>query len=147
MKDIKCKYCSLQSIENNLCESCNTGFYPKKNESTNTYFDCFNESTISEGFYLNMLTYSYEPCYSSCKKCNELGDINENKCTSCIDGYSFIINNNNIENCYPICSHYIYFDENGYHCTEDDNCPTGYKLIYSTNMCIWRTLFKTYIII
>ncbi|MBO6195110.1 MAG: hypothetical protein J6O56_02045, partial [Bacilli bacterium] len=136
MKDIKCKYCSLQSIEDNLCESCNTGYYPKKNENTNSYFDCYNESTISEGFYLNTETNLYEPCYSSCKKCNELGDINENKCTSCIDGYSFIINNNNKENCYPNCSHYIYFDENGYHCTEDDNCPTGYKLIYSKNRCI-----------
>ena len=134
MKNIKCNYCSIESGD--LCESCNTGYYPKIEESSNQYFDCFNNETISDGYYLNSATSKYEHCYPSCKKCTELGDINENKCTSCINGYSFIVNNDNKTNCYPNCSHYFYFDDNRYNCTIDDNCPTGYKLINSTRRCI-----------
>ena len=136
--EIKCYYCSSESIQYSLCESCNTNYYPKKDDDTNhgIYINCYNNDTISDGYYLNGQTSLYEPCYSSCKKCNELGDNNNNKCTLCKDGYSFIKNNNNIENCYQNCSHNIYFKDNEYYCTNDDNCPYGYKLINSKKRCI-----------
>ena len=136
--EIKCYYCSSESIQYSLCESCNTNYYQKKDDDTNhgIYINCYNNDTISDGYYLNGQTSLYEPCYSSCKKCNELGDNNNNKCTLCKDGYSFIKNNNNIENCYQNCSHNIYFEDNEYHCTNDDNCPDGYKLINSKKRCI-----------
>ena len=71
-----------------------------------------------------------------CKKCNQYGSISDNKCTVCIDGYSLVTNNHNIENCYPNCSHYIYFDNDVFHCTDDDNCPAGYKLINTKKRCV-----------
>ena len=130
----KCEYCSSKSIENNLCESCNTGYYPKKENSTDQYFECYNEETIDNGYYLN--NNLYESCYSTCKKCDGQGDINNNKCTSCIEGYSFI-DNNNYGNCYLNCEHYFYFNNTGgYQCTIDDNCPDGYKLINGKKKCI-----------
>ena len=86
---------------------------------------------------MNSQTNQYEPCYSQCEKCNELGDINDNKCTECKDGYSLIQNKNNKINCYSICSHYFYFDQNNeYVCLSDDNYPTNYKLIYGKGKCI-----------
>ena len=120
----KCYYCSSDSIsKGNLCESCQSGYYQKQDDTTNVspYFNCYNEATISDGYYLN--SNLYVPCYPLCKKCNQYGSISDNKCTVCIDGYSLVINNHNIENCYPNCSHYIYFDSDVFHCTDDEKCP------------------------
>ena len=138
MEENKCLKCNSESLGNtvHLCVSCNSGYYQKQDDNTNAspYFNCYNDVTISDGYYLN--SELYEPCYPSCKKCNELGDDDEHKCTSCKEGYSNYKNNNNKENCYPTCNNYIYFNNTGFHCTEGNNCPIGYKLIRSTNRCI-----------
>ena len=138
IENIKCKTCNKTSIQNDLCESCNDGYYKKKDDSTNIepYFNCYNHTTIDDGFYLNTETNLFEPCYSSCSKCEELGDINDNKCTVCKEGYSFIANNNNKINCYPNCDNNIYFDNNEYYCTSNESCPNGYKLINGKKRCI-----------
>ena len=139
--DIKCKNCDEESKQNNLCLSCKIelGFYPKKDDDSNQgiYINCYNYTTISNGYYLNHTTNQYELCYSSCEKCNELGNAYDNKCISCLSGYTFIKNNNNITNCNPICQFFYYFDKNNdYICTNLDICPENYKLINSTNKCI-----------
>ena len=74
-----------------------------------------------------------KPCYSKCKKCNELGNIIDNKCTECYS--NFTLNNTN---CYEICEYYYYFDSsNIYHCTYNSSCPSEYnKLIKDKNQCI-----------
>ena len=143
--DIKCKYCNSESLQYDLCISCNTelGFYPKKlvDKNQGTFVNCYNASTISNGYYLNLTTNQYELCYVNCKQCNELGDENDNKCISCISNYTLTIINETIQNCYPNCNYYYYFDENNiYTCTSDENCPENYKLINSTNKCIKNCL-------
>ena len=140
----KCLYCTSESIAINLCIYCNTelNYYPKKNDSTIvnlSYIDCYNETTISEGYYLNNNTNQYEPCYTLCKKCTEFGNEDEHKCEECISGYELIMNFNNVKNCYRTCNHYFYFDINDsyqYKCTTSNDCPTGYKLINGTKKCI-----------
>ena len=39
---------------------------------------------------------------------------------------------NSIYNCYQNCLYYYYFDDNKtYQCTEEQECPYVYKLIYN----------------
>ena len=138
--NITCKYCSVESKEYNLCESCNTdlGYFPKFNDNNNknSYINCYNSTTISEGYYLNNANGRYEPCYFTCKNCEELGIDQNNKCTECKDEYP-INDSPNDGNCYQTCNNYYYFDDqNNYQCTTDNKCPEGYKTIESKKKCI-----------
>ena len=48
-----------------------------------------------------------------------------------------IINNIGSNNCETACSNYYYFNTNNeYICLNVNECPEGYKLIYSTQRCI-----------
>ena len=102
----KCYYCSEESKNLDLCVSCNEGYYKMKDDQSNQdpYFNCYNNETIPENYYLNITNNQYEPCQINCKKCEEEGNDFENKCTECKLGYSFIMNNNNISNCYEDCN-------------------------------------------
>ena len=139
----KCLYCSEESLNNNLCILCykNGSYYPKKVDMTSIglFIDCYNITTISGPYYLNLENEQYEPCYSSCALCSVLGDYDNHQCIQCKEGYDSIINNNNHINCYQRCEHYYYFDKDDsdkYKCTDNDPCPIGYKLINSTKKCI-----------
>ena len=102
--DIKCKSCSLESIQYNLCIECNNNenYYSKDNDNANydLFINCYNEDF--DGYYLNFNTKMYEHCYPSCKKCSQLGDDTFNKCTECYSNYSLensnCIKQNNIIN-------------------------------------------------
>ena len=108
---IKCKNCTLQSMENNLCISCNNNqnYYSLFNDSSNngSFINCYNQEF--DGFYLDNNENIYKPCYSTCKKCTELGDINNNKCSECYSNYTL-----NNSNCYIINNTYKdeYFSDN-----------------------------------
>jgi len=136
--DIKCKNCSLESMETNSCISCNisAGYYPLyNNDSSNeTFINCYNESI--EGYVLD--NYIYKPCFSSCKNCSEIGDENDHKCITCKSNYEFKEEMSNVHNCYKICNNYYYFDEsNKYYCTETEECEGEYnKLIKEKRKCI-----------
>ena len=138
--NITCNYCSIESKKYNLCESCNIelGYYPLKDDPNNkeSFINCYNNTTISDGFYLNIESNQYESCYSSCEKCDELGDENDNKCIKCKSSYYFIDEYNN--NCYLKCPYYYYFDSNNkYHCIDSNKCPEKYnKLIKSKKRCV-----------
>ena len=108
--NITCKYCSVESKAYNLCESCNTdlGYYPKKDE-LGTYINCYNSTTIDNGYYLNNETQQYESCHSNCLECSGHGSDINNNCTICKPGFTLIKNKDNIENCYSNCGHYYYF--------------------------------------
>ena len=134
MENTTCKDCTLLAIEKHLCSSCNTknGYYPIIEESKNEFMSCYNEAPIN--YYFNATNGLYESCYDSCATCSTIGTEKDHKCTSCKEGYTNLLNNNN---CYKICDHYYYFnDENKYICLEQDNCPEGYKLISTKNKCI-----------
>ena len=65
-------------------------------------------------------------CYSTCRKCEAFSsDINNQKCLSCISGYS--LNNSNCEICENICETYL---DNTCSCK---SCPTNYFL--ENNKC------------
>ena len=128
----KCLNCSNESIKYDLCITCNNNYYPKYNDSSNknSFINCYNDL---DGYYLD--NNIYKPCYSSCKKCNILGDENNNKCIECNDNFIFI--NDYDMNCYEKCNYYYYFDSlKKYHCTINNECPNGYKLIKEKLECI-----------
>ena len=134
--NIKCKSCSYDSTENDLCLSCNTinNYYPLDNYnwSNESYKQCFNFTpegyVFEEGFY--------KPCYQTCKSCSIIGNLTDNKCDECISNHAFIFHEKN-KNCYEKCPFYYYFDsKDNYFCTDNDACPDGYKLIKYKNKCI-----------
>ena len=133
--DKKCQACNYESHIQNLCITCNTDneYYPIYNVSNNTYINCINQNI--EGFYLDKKSYIYKPCYNTCKTCSKSGDENNNNCMTCIPNHSFY--DNNYSNCYKTCYYNYYFDEsNLFHCTNNPECPIGYKLINNKSKCI-----------
>ena len=79
-----CKDCTLLAIENNLCSTCNDGYYPKKEEKDAQLKNCYNTDSKPTNYILISEQY-YERCYSSCKTCSEIGNEQEHKCTECKD--------------------------------------------------------------
>ena len=136
----KCYKCSKESIKQNLCISCNDGYYPKYNEinNVNSFIDCYQSP---EGYYLDEINGEkfYKSCYNSCKKCNKSGNETNHNCIECDENYYFEINFGDYKNCYNKCSYYYYHDRktNIYHCTEIQKCTEEYnKLIYNKSECI-----------
>ena len=135
----KCELCSEESLEFNLCETCNQNYYPIQNDPKNfkSWKNCY-QSPIN--YFLE--NGVYKPCYSSCEFCTKAGNYDFQFCLSCNNDTSFALQmdepNNSTFNCYPNCSYYYYFDENKkYHCTTDPVCPEEYrKLIYNDRRCI-----------
>ena len=137
----KCKYCSEESMQLNLCESCNEGYYPKIDENfINNFTNCYKDP---EKYYLNSSLEVYIPCYPSCKYCDLKGNDKNHYCISCNSKNSYPIlmkddSNYTYFNCYPICIHNFYFDENNnYKCLEDRGCPSyAPLLIDKTKQCV-----------
>ena len=134
--DDKCKECTKESSELNLCTICNDGFYKKLNDERNqdSYINCYKNL---EGYYLDVENSIYKPCYDTCETCDKGGTKAENNCLKCKTYYSF--NKNEKENnCYKICDFNYYFDEyNEYKCTLDNNCPQNRnKVILEKKKCI-----------
>ena len=133
--DIKCHKCIEESLENNLCLSCNNdkGYYQKfeDKERNATFINCYKNL---EGYYLD--NDVYKKCFDTCKTCKELGDNNNHKCLECRNNYEFKNYLGVRQNCYEKCDNYYYFDSlNKYHCI--DICPNEYnKLIYNKKECI-----------
>ena len=132
--NIKCNNCTNDSMNNNLCISCNNedGYYPKFNDSSNidSFIECYNNAF--EGYFLDITQKIYNPCYSTCKTCNESGDIDNNNCIKCYNNYTLMDSN-----CYEICKYYYYFNSsNNYQCTKENKCPENYKLIIEKKKCI-----------
>ena len=129
----KCKECSIESNDLDLCISCNDGYYQKIDDTPNpnSFINCYKDP---DNYYLDQNIY--KPCYSTCKKCSGDGTSLDNKCLECKPEHSKIENNQN--NCYQNCKYYYYFDStNNYHCTEEQKCPPEQnKLIKEKNKCI-----------
>ena len=94
---IECKTCSLDSIKNNLCISCNNDnqYYYILNDSLNTdlYYKCYYKDEIEKYYYLE--NNIFKSCYSKCKICNSSGTNENNNCIECKDdNYYELINGN-----------------------------------------------------
>ena len=94
---VKCDKCSKESYEQNLCLSCNNGYYPKFDDinNDNSFIDCYQSI---EGYYLD--SGFFKSCYESCKTCNRNGNDANHNCIECKNNYNYEINSNNYKNCY-----------------------------------------------
>ena len=130
----KCKKCSDESLNSNLCISCNDGYYPKYDENqdhSNSFINCYKEL---EKHYLKD-QYFY-PCYSSCQNCSYSGDDINHNCDECLLNYKVIDELNKPKNCYKECDYYYYIENNEYKCTETNSCNNQQKLIQAKSKCI-----------
>ena len=73
--DIKCRNCTKESMENNLCIDCNynQSYYPKFNNNNHLFINCYNDNSIDDGYFLD--DNIYMPCYQTCKKCSKFGNV------------------------------------------------------------------------
>ena len=64
----ECKKCSLHSVNNNLCISCNDieEYYYKEDDSLNTvsYYKCYHKNEVQVDYYLD--NDIFKRCYSKC---------------------------------------------------------------------------------
>ena len=138
--DSKCEECDSDSVQENICISCNNilGFYKKEDIlGINGFYDCFTGH--QDGYYLDIDNTEYKKCHKTCKSCDEKGDVRDNKCTEC-----YLDSTLNGTNCYKICPFYHYFDDAGeYFCTDEKECPNiRSKLIVDTNECVEECIGK-----
>ena len=85
--NIKCSNCSLDSMEKDLCISCNINenYYSKFNDSVNfnSFVNCYNETQT--GYFLDNVSNIFYPCHYICKECSGPGN---NQCVMCFDNYT-----------------------------------------------------------
>ena len=95
--DIKCSNCTKESMENELCISCNNneGYYEKGNDelNENIFIHCYNGEI--EGYYLDEDEQIYNPCFPTCKACSGSGNNENHNCVECISNYA--LNSGNCE--------------------------------------------------
>ena len=75
-----------------VCDICGQNFYQNYhiiNEVDEPYIDCFE---IIDEYYLNINSWSYEPCYDTCKTCEISGDESQHNCITCKDNFNGRIN-------------------------------------------------------
>ena len=143
-RDIKCYKCSIESINNNLCISCNNNYYSKINDNTNIvpYINCYKDL---EGYYLD--NNIYKSCYSSCKNCKDNGNEKHHNCVECITGYIFIGDKGHENNCYKKCPYSYFLDEsNKYNCINLSTKGKEEILDNFDNLIIDKEPNQTYII-
>ena len=114
--DLLCSRC-IKVNDELICVHCIENYYFKI-ETT----ECYNDSTIDEGYYLNPSTKLYEPCNEACETCD--GELNTNciKCNtrnnyyniegepysncyneSTLPSKSYFFNNDKYSKCYELC--------------------------------------------
>ena len=138
----KCFECTQESLELDLCISCNYdyGYYSKSNEKSHNskFVNCYKSP---EGYYFDNKKLIYMPCYHSCKFCIDQGNYKNHSCLSCNSLNEFKILNeedNETMNCYPDCLFNYYFDnKSNYICIEKRGClPEVPFLVNGTKECV-----------
>ena len=83
---------------------------------------CIKKNEEIKNSFFNKKKARYEPCYETCELCYQSGDIKNNKCKTCI--YGFTKKEENPNNCVMICEYYYYYNDYGQHkCTQFYICP------------------------
>ena len=143
----KCKKCNQESIDQNLCISCNEQknyFYINYNPSKEKekYIDCIQESSKPDRYYFNINKKSFDPCFETCSSCDRGGNYLIQNCKTC-DGINYIKNpeDSSSSNCLKKCEYFYYMSFNQYSCTDKPYCPDEYNLIIKekskcTNDCL-----------
>ena len=144
--DISCSLCD-EKQENN-CLECNKdkGYYPTEESNS----DCYNNETITRGYYLDTSNYLWMHCYEKCETCNSQGNNINMNCLSCkTNDYKNmkLINGN----CIEICLNNTFITPNGecvFNCPIDtykfslnnsclESCPHNYEI--NNNECIFKS--------
>ena len=94
--NIKCSNCTMDSVKNGLCITCNNNesYYSKFNDNLNinSFINCYNQNQT--GYYLDIINKIFYPCHNTCKECR---GSQKNQCIECFDNYTF-----ENGNCYEI---------------------------------------------
>ena len=117
--DEKCLICNEESKREDKCLLCNIhqDYYPIINkDGSDEYYECHKKDEKIERYYFSTRDNGFLPCYETCRFCNDLGDINNHKCTEC--DYNYIKNyiSKNIYstfNCILLCNSNYYYTESG----------------------------------
>ena len=95
--------------------------------------ECFDE--IPEDYFISDPSENIiDKCYNKCKKCNEKGTENDNKCTICKNNFYFYKGN-----CLDNCPYSYYSDDLGNRvctCTENSKCKECSSESLNQNKCI-----------
>jgi hypothetical protein len=133
----RCATCTSKGdSNNNLCNSCKSGYLSVISSDINTdigqiissvnntltTYNCFTSDQMPSGYFFDKNTKTLIKCYSSCLSCNEGGTPDSNKCTTC--NRSFASKVDDTSNCYSITS-----DIPGYYYDSSSNvfktCPSS----------------------
>ena len=70
------------------CDICDNGngYYFKQDDDKK---NCYNETIIDEGYYLDSVDKIFKKCSNRCKKCNGYGDDYQSNCDVCNDDFYF----------------------------------------------------------
>ena len=163
--DKACITCFKEYENNNTnCLQCNTqnGYYPIYNDPSN----CFNNETISLGYYLDKTNdnYIWNKCYEKCETCNYKGNETNMNCLSCKLNIISNINKQRVyyklssnNNCIQICPNKTLMTPEKYCVSSCPNgtfkyslnnsclymCPNGYEISKSNNECIFKTFSQS----
>ena len=145
-----CRSCKgiplINETENTIdqnCIDCIEGYY-LMNETHN----CYNDSIIEEGFYLDneQTPHQWKKCHEKCKTCDKSGNSKNMNCLSCISNLRLNKDNDCIENCpndlyltltgecSPICPEGSYQLFLNHACVE--SCPDNYEKNKDKNKCV-----------
>jgi len=117
-ESIKCDISSPESLEYNLCISCNNekGFYPAEfpaNYFPNNFINCYNNKTKPKNFYFDYDNKIYKVCFETCSTCERGGDEYTNNCLECDVNHIKKPEIPNTTNCVPECSYAYYYTPYG----------------------------------
>ena len=139
--DIACSKCEkgYESYNTN-CLECNLedNFYPLFGKESN----CFNNETISDGFYLEQIDsqYKWKKCYERCEKCISGGNSSNMNCLSCknnlmnnLTSKSYYLKLDDVGNCIEYCPDNLYLTSIG-DCVE--SCPNNTYSFSFNHTCL-----------
>ena len=82
-------------IINQNCINCIEGYHLLSNTT-----NCYNDSILSQGYYLSSMNYEYYKCNDQCRTCKEISINTNSNCLSCYNNtFLFSLNNSCIYSC------------------------------------------------
>jgi hypothetical protein len=136
---ISCSFCNgMGNITTHNCNGCLDikGYYPIGKDLSM----CYQVSEITDGYYFDNNSNSFQPCYKTCNTCKAAGTILNPNCLTCKDGLNCgpctgVIYN---DSCINACPENTYLDLTKMTCVDclpinDPHCCSTY---FYKNQCI-----------
>ncbi len=128
----KCSKCSLTSLSNDKCLSCNKNlnYYPLYKKTG--YLTCITESEKPTNTYFDTENEIFLECYSACATCSSKGTLSQTNCLTCAENYISLSTDST--QCIVNCPNYYYIHNNQNKCC--NSCPISYPFLYpQTGQC------------